>query len=182
MNSATGPDREFSKTTDDISQFPLEADLETWLEQYGSGILRLCFLQLGDHALAEDAVQETFIRAWQHYDRFERRSSIKTWITTIAVNVCRSMQRSPWRRRVTSLESLPELAESGEMPDFTVSQAVMKLPPDLKEVFLMHELQGIKLREIAESRRIPLATASSRLNRARKRLRRELKEWYPYEE
>ncbi|MBR6766497.1 MAG: RNA polymerase sigma factor [Clostridia bacterium] len=182
MNSATGPDREYTKKITNIRQFPLEADIETWIEQYGNGLLRLCFLQLGDYALAEDAVQETFIRAWQHYDRFEHRSSVKTWITTIAVNVCRSLQRSPWRRRMTSLESIPELSESGEMPDFTVSQAVMKLPPDLKEVFLMHELQGMKLREIAEARHIPLATASSRLNRARKRLRRELKEWYPYEE
>jgi len=181
MNSVTGPDRENKQNIIDIRQLPTEADLKQWIDQYGNGLLRLCLLQLGDYALAEDAVQETFIRAWQNYHRFEHRSSVKTWITTIAVNVCRSMQRSPWRKRTTSLESLPELAESGEMPDFTVSQAVMKLPTDLKEVLLMHDLQGMKLREIAAARHIPLATASSRLNRARKRLRRELKEWYPHE-
>lgn len=178
MNSVTGPDREIQM----FRQFPTEEDLKSWIDEYGNGLLRLCLLQLGDYALAEDAVQETFIRAWQNYHTFEHRSSVKTWITTIAVNVCRSLQRSPWRRRMTSLDSIPELSESGEMPDFTVSQAVMKLPPDQKEVLLMHDLQGIKLREIAEARGIPLATASSRLNRARKRLRRELKEWYPYDE
>ena len=177
MNSVSGPDREIQN----IRQLPTESELKAWMDEYGNGLLRLCLLQLGDYALAEDAVQETFIRAWKSYHRFEYRSSVKTWITTIAVNVCRSMQRSPWRKRMTSLESLPEPAESGEMPDFTVSQAVMKLPPDLKEVLLMHDLQGVKLREIAEARHIPLATASSRLNRARKRLRRELKEWYPHE-
>lgn len=178
MNSVTGPDREIKN----IQQLPMEEDLRMWIEQYGNGLLRLCLLQLGDYALAEDAVQETFIRAWQNYAGFEHRSTVKTWITTIAVNVCRSMQRSPWRRRTLFLDSLPELASNDDMPDFTVSQAVMKLPTDLKEVLLMHDLQGIKLREIAEARHIPLATVSSKLNRARKRLRRELKEWYPYEE
>ena len=112
MNSAAGPYRAIERKTVDkqtadkkeignIRQFPLEADIEAWIEQYGNGLLRLCFLQLGDYALAEDAVQETFIRAWQNYERFEHRSSVKTWITTIAVNVCRSMRRSPWHRRVT---------------------------------------------------------------------------------
>ena len=58
----------------------------------------------------------------------------------------------------------------------------MKLPPDLREVVLMHEMQGMKLREIAQARQVPLATVASRLNRAKKRLRRELKEWYFDEE
>lgn len=175
MHSATGPDRV------NIQPNLTEADLASWIDQYGDNLLRLCFLQLGDYALAEDAVQETFIRVWQNYADFEHRCSIKTWITTIAINVCRSLQRSPWHRRTLSIESVPEPSISGEMPDFTVSQAVMKLPKDLKEVFLMHELQGIKLREIAQAQRVPLATVSSRLSRARKHLRRELKEWYPHE-
>jgi hypothetical protein len=67
----------------------------------------------------------------------------------------------------------------GEMP---VTRAVMKLPPDLREVLLMHELQGLKLREIARARRLPLATVSSRLKRAKDRLRRDLEGWYFDEE
>lgn len=177
MYSATGPDR----ALDIIQSSITEADLAAWIDQYGNGILRLCFLQLGDYALAEDAVQETFIRVWQNYASFEHRCSIKTWITTIAINVCRSLQRSPWHRRTLSIESIPEPSTNGEMPDYTVSQAVMKLPKDLKDVFLMHELQGIKLREIAQAKHLPLSTVSSRLSRARTRLRKELKEWYPYE-
>ena len=156
-------------------------DLEEWMDRYGDNLLRLCVLQLGDYALAEDAVQETFIRAYNHYEGFEHLASVKTWLTRIAINVCRSLRRSPWRRAVP-LEAMPELPATEEFPDYTVSRAVMKLPPELREVVLMHDLQGMKLREIAEARRLPLATVSSRLNRARKRLRRELEGWYFDEE
>ena len=162
---------------------PPDATLEGWIERYGDGLLRLCFMQLGDHALAEDAVQEAFIRAWRHYDRFEHRSSEKTWLTAIAVNVCRSMRRSPWRARTVSLADVPEPATDGDaLPDSTVTRAVMALPPAQREVILMHELQGLKLREIAEARRLPLATVGARLRRAKQRLRRDLEGWYFDEE
>ena len=160
-----------------------EAELEAWIDEYGDGLLRLCLLQIGDYGLAEDAVQETFVRAWRGYGRFEHRCSVKTWLTAIALNVCRSSLHGLWRRRTVPLEQLPELAGNGDpLPDFTVSRAVMKLPPELREVVLMHELQGIKLREIAEARHIPVATVSSRLRRAKERLRGELKGWYFDEE
>lgn len=156
-----------------------DADLEAWIAQYGDGLLRLCILQIGDYGLAEDAVQETFVRAWRAYGEFEHRSSVKTWLTTIAVNVCRSMRRGQSRRSAVPLDQMPELMTfDGEMRDYTVSQAVMKLPPDMREVVLMHELQGMKIREIAQARRLPVATVSSRLRRAKEKLREELKGWY----
>lgn len=156
-----------------------EARLEAWIDAYGDGLLRLCFVQLGDYALAEDAVQEAFIRAWRRYDGFERRSSEKTWLTAIALNVCRDMRRRAKRADTVSLEDVPEPAADGDpLPDGTVFRAVRALPPPLREVLLMHELQGMKLREIAEARRLPLATVSARLRRAKQRLRRELEGWY----
>ena len=161
-----------------------EADLEAWIADYGDGLLRLCLLQLGDYALAEDAVQETFMRAYRHYDGFEGRSSVKTWLTAIAINVCRSLLRSRRRRRAVSLEEIADLPapEDGRWADHTVSNAVLGLPPEQREVILMHELQGMKLREIAEARGLPLATVGSRLKRAKARLRRELEGWYFDEE
>ena len=154
--------------------------MEEWIQRYGDGLLRLCLLQLGDHALAEDALQETFLRAWRGYGRFEGRSSEKTWLTAIAVNVCRGAKRSAWSRRTVSLEQLGELPapDGTENSDHTVTAAVMKLPPQLREVVLMHELQGLKLREIAAALHMPLATAGSRLRRAKQRLRRDLEGWY----
>ena len=70
---------------------------DRWLEQavktHGDNLLRLCFLYLRDRQMAEDAVQETFLRAWRAYGRFRGDSSEKTWLTRIAVNVCKSALR-----------------------------------------------------------------------------------------
>ena len=57
-------------------------------------VISICYLR--DGALAEDAAQETFVRAWRSREDFRGASSEKTWLTSIAVNVCRNMLRSPW--------------------------------------------------------------------------------------
>ncbi|MBQ8202558.1 MAG: hypothetical protein IJZ74_12410 [Clostridia bacterium] len=63
--------------------------LEGWIRIYGTSILRTCFICLSDAREAEDAMQETFLKAWRAMDRFERRNgaSEKTWLTHIAINV-----------------------------------------------------------------------------------------------
>jgi len=160
-----------------------EVDLERLIAQYGDGLLRLCLLYLKDYALAEDALQETFLRAYRSWSGFEGRSSEKTWLTSIAINVCRSMLRSPWRKRMVGEDALMVLkAEDPEMPDPTVSRAVMKLPRDQRAVIILYYVQSMKTREIAQALEIPMATVSSRLSRARQKLRAELKGWYFNEE
>lgn len=160
-----------------------EMELERFVEQYGDGLLRTCLLYLKDYGLAEDAVQETFLRAFRNYHKFEGRSSEKTWLTAIAINVCRTMLRSPWRRRNVGEEALLLLqAEDPDLPDPTVARAVMQLPGDQRAAVILYYVQEMKIREIAQALEIPQATVSSRLNRARKKLRAELKEWYFDEE
>lgn len=173
MNSVVVPDRA------NLS----DAELERLITQYGDGLLRVCLLYLKDYALAEDAVQETFLRAYKHYSSFEGRSSEKTWLTAIAVNVCKNVLRSPWHRRTTGEEALLRLsAKDPSLPDPTVSRAVMNLPRDQRATVILHYVQGMKIREIAQICNVPIATVSSRLNRARAKLRTELKGWYFDEE
>ncbi|MBQ9950854.1 MAG: sigma-70 family RNA polymerase sigma factor [Clostridia bacterium] len=160
-----------------------EMELERLVDQYGDGLLRTCLLYLRDYGLAEDAVQETFLRAYRSWNRFEGRSSEKTWLTAIAINVCRTMLRSPWRKRVSGEETLALLrSEDPSMPDPTVARAVMRLPKDQRVCIILFYVQEMKIREIAQALEVPQATVSSRLNRARKKLRAELKEWYFDEE
>ena len=156
-----------------------EAELEQLIDRYGDGLLRTCLLYLKDYGLAEDAVQETFLRAYRKFDTFEGRCSVKTWLTTIAINVCRNMLRSPWRRHTAGEEALAQLrTEDPALPDPTVARAVMRLPREQRIAVILFYVQELKIREIAQVTGVPTATVSSRLNRARSKLRAELKEWY----
>lgn len=85
--------------------------LEGWIAAYGTGILRTCYLYLRDAALAQDAMQDTFVKAWRKMDTFEGRngSSEKTWLTHIAINTCRDYRRSRWLRFVDMRQSIEEL-------------------------------------------------------------------------
>ena len=75
-----------------------EIRIRNWMDQYGDALLKVCIVYLTDYGLAEDAVQDTFLNAWRFMDRFEGRNgcSEKTWLTSIAVNVCRSYRRTKW--------------------------------------------------------------------------------------
>jgi len=72
--------------------------ISQWIRDYEKELLRLCFVYLKDAALAEDAVQETFIKAYKHLEGFRGDASPKTWLVRIAVNVCKDMRRSAWFR------------------------------------------------------------------------------------
>ena len=88
-----------------------EAELARMIKQYGGMLVGTCTMLLGDADLAQDAVQETFIKAYHRMDSFrsEFEGSEKAWLTRIAVNVCRDHQRSRWFRfvdRRTPIDSL----------------------------------------------------------------------------
>ena len=68
---------------------PAEPFLERLMNTYGDELLRMCFLYLKDYQLAEDAVQDTFLKAMKSYQFFQHQSSEKTWLTRIAINCCK---------------------------------------------------------------------------------------------
>ena len=71
--------------------------IERLMRTWQTPLLRLCYVQLKDRALAEDAVQETFVKAYRNWEQFRGESSEKNWLCKIAVNVCRDMQRGAGR-------------------------------------------------------------------------------------
>jgi RNA polymerase sigma-70 factor, ECF subfamily len=75
-----------------------EDDLEVQLERHRRELIAHSYRMLGSASEAEDAVQETFLRAWRSYDRFEGRSSLRTWLYRIATNVCLDMADGRQRR------------------------------------------------------------------------------------
>jgi RNA polymerase sigma-70 factor (ECF subfamily) len=76
----------------------LDLDLEKELERHRRELTGYCYRMLGSGSEAEDAVQESFIRAWKNIERFEGRSSLRSWLYRIATNVCLDMHRGPQRR------------------------------------------------------------------------------------
>lgn len=158
-----------------------EERLERLMAQHGDGLLKLCFLMLSDRTLAEDAVQEVFFNAYQAFDRFRGDSSEYTWLTSIALNCCRSVRRRAWFRRVdlsAPLEDIPAPGDLQDLADDTVLTEVMRLTPRYREPVLLHYFQGMRVKEIAAILHVPESTVSARLHRARLKLRAALKEWY----
>ena len=147
-------------------------------------ILHLCFAYLGDTALAEDAVQETFFKAWKHYGDFRGEAGEKTWLMRIAMNTCRDLLKSSWTRN-TDRSVTPDLLPEGSVPfeerDDTVTRAVMSLPPKLREATLLRWYQGLSLEEMTRVLHLPRSTVNYRLKKAKTMLKGKLEDWY-YEE
>ena len=158
--------------------------LESVMDRWEAPLTRLCFAYLGDRGLAEDAVQETFLKAWKGYGGFQGRANEKTWLTRIAVNQCKDVLKSAWNRhtdRSVDTDLLPEASVPFEERDDTVTRAVMSLPPKLREATLLRWYQGLSLEEMAGVLRLPRSTVNYRLKKAKTILKGELEDWYDEE-
>ena len=162
-------------------QDPRQAWLDGAMTRWEKPLLRLCYAYLCDTALAEDAVQETFFKAWKNCERFRGDAQEKTWLTRIAINTCKDLLKSAWARntdRSVTPDCLPEGAASFDERDDTVTRAVLALPRELKEVTLLHWYQGMTLQEMSKTLRLPRSTVNYRLKKAKAILKKELEDWY----
>lgn len=151
-----------------------ERRLTALMAQYKEPLLRMCGAYLRDAALAEDAVQETFVKAYRGLGDFRGQSGEKTWLMRIAINTCKDFRRAAWfryvDRRITP-EKLPPPAVQMEAWQGELSEMVMKLPPKYLEVVLLYYYQGMSSGEVAQALSLPRRTVTERLTRARARLR-----------
>ena len=150
---------------------------EEWLNrmvwQYEKDLLRMCCVYLRDASLAQDAAQETFLRAYKGLSAFRGDSSEKTWLVQIAINVCKDFRKSAWYRfvdRRVSIDHLPTPSAPPSLEHITLTTEIMRLPRKQMEVILLYYYQGLKLREIAQALGISPAAVSERLNKAKSRL------------
>ena len=158
-----------------------EETLTRLVSQYEVPLQRVCCLYLHDPGLAEDAVQETFLKAYKNLDEFRAQSSEKTWLMRIAVNVCRDMQRGRWFRHVdrrVTPDMLPEPLMQPDGQDIDLTLTVMQLPDKLKEVVILYFYQGMSMGEVAEALGMAQSSVSNRLNRAKEKLHDALEGGY----
>ena len=164
-----------------LSDAAREATLSRLMETYGTNVLRVCFLYLHDHGLAQDAAQTTFLKAWQALNSLRQGETEKAWLMQIAVNTCRSVLRSREYRHYAhgaDFENVPEPSVEMALQDSTVYQAVISLPEKYREVLILHYYQSFSTPEVARILRIPQASVRTRLHRARRLLEPLLKGWY----
>ena len=144
------------------------ADVSRLFAEHGNALLRFCYLQLGDAHLAQDAVQETFLRAHRRRASFRGECGEKTWLTAIALNCCRDIRRRAWFRRERfspALSDLPEPSEPFDPGDDTVITQVMALPPKYREAVLLHYYQNLSYDEITVALDISKSTVYERLKK-----------------
>lgn len=147
------------------------------IDEHQIPLLRMCYMHLHDVQLAEDAVQETFIKAVRMLDSFRGEASMKTWLTRIAIRTCCDMRRGSWFRRMdrcVTPEMLPDQVQAREEEDQSLTLAVMNLPQKMREVIILYYYQDMTVNEIADALGVTQSTVSYRLKRARERLRTEL--------
>ena len=156
-----------------------EDDLCRLMATYKNDLMRMCCVWLMDASLAEDAVQETFIKAYRAMANFHGDCSEKTWLMHIAVNTCRSMQRSWWSRMVdrsVTPDMLADLYPAALNEDLSLVEDVMRQPDREKDVILLYYYQNMNVREVAQTLGIGISAVSMRLKKARTRLRGLLEE------
>ena len=156
-----------------------EQTLVRLMQQYGDGIKRMCCVYLRDLGAAEDAAQETFINAYAHIGQVMRGEieNERAWLSRIAVNTCKDALRSSWMRHIDrrrAIEELPLAAPPQHEESLELTEAILKLPPKLKDIVLLHFYQGLSLRTCAQILGISAPTASRYLAQATRRLKMDL--------
>jgi RNA polymerase sigma-70 factor (ECF subfamily) len=154
--------------------------LNSAMPRWANSLTRTAYAYLGDRALAEDAVQETFLKAWKGFDRFRGEADEKTWLFRIAINTCKDLRRGAWFRRVdrsVPLESLPEGAIPFTPLDDALTRAVLSLPHRLRAVVLLHCYQELTAEETARALGVARSTVFARLKKAREALQQALEGW-----
>ena len=151
--------------------------LERLILENEVSLKRLCYFYLHDRDLAEDAVQETFLKAYRFLKDFRGEANERTYLTRIAINTCKDMLRTGWfrhvERRVTP-EELP-VRQTADPYHREVAAAVMNLPRKQREVTLLYYYQGMTMPEIADILHISQPAVTGRLKKAREQLKKELK-------
>lgn len=150
-----------------------EEEMIRLMDTYAGALLGVCRLILNDDDLAQDIVQETFLKAWKHAD-FSRESE-KSWLVRVAVNLCHDYHRSRWWRHVdhrAEIERLPLPAPAGE--DREILALVQALPFREREAVVLHFWHGLTAEEIAQALRISRASVYRSLEKAKQHLKLEL--------
>ena len=144
---------------------------EDEVERLAPSLRRIAYSIVRNEHDAQDAVQQALLAVWARRECVEF-ARLKPYLTRAVMNACRDIQRA--RQKAIPMKEIPEM--SYQPPDGVLADAVERLPEELRLPLLLHYREGYKLAEIAGALGQSLPQVTSRLFRARKRLKRMLEE------
>jgi RNA polymerase sigma-70 factor, ECF subfamily len=150
------------------------------VRRFDAGLRALAFRLLGDRERMEDALQESYIKAFRALPRFRAESSLGTWLYRVVYNTCLDELRRSARSPALTFDTLDEepgpwLDPAEALPQRSaVWSALMALPLEERAAILLVDGHGFRYAEAAVVLGVPVGTVASRLNRARPALRRAL--------
>ncbi len=150
---------------------PTADEIETAVERYADALFRLCFTMLGSAADAEDAVSDSFVKYIERAPRFRDEEHRKAWLLRVATNQCRDKLRADARHRCVDLDEIAAFCP--ERQDSEILEALLALPPKLKEAVYLHYVAGYSTAETASILRITPAAVRKRLQYGREHLKLE---------
>lgn len=158
-------------------------DVDAFEELYRENVGRvylLCLRMCGDPSRAEELARETFIRAWRKLGSFRGASAFSTWLHRVAVNVVLGDRRSAMRREARMKPAGDDLshdllaAEPCPGQALDLERSIAALPEGARTVFVLHDVEGYRHKEIARLTGVAEGTSKAQLHRARKLLRKAL--------
>ncbi len=170
---------------------------ESLVVRYSSKVFGLCFSLLGNHADAEDASQEAFLKAFRAIATYRDQASFSTWLYRITRNACIDLVRQRSRRPTVSIDAEIEeedgavgiqVVDDAPLQDETaasnwsaekVRAAIGTLPEGFRTVILLRDIEGLSYQEVARVLGVREGTVKSRLARARAALLKVLKRMEP---
>lgn len=146
------------------------------LARYQDMVYHIALHQTGSRADGEDAVQEVFLRLLTAQRPPGEEGHLRRWLMRVTVNYCRDLQKSAWRRRRVPLEDVPEIPVFQREEEAELYREVMGLPEKYRTVLYLFYYEELSVREIAGVLEIKESLVTTRLSRARDRLRERLTE------
>ena len=150
-----------------------EKELIRLVDTYSGMLLGLCRLMLGEPAMAQDIVQETFLKAWKTGGF--RKDSEKAWLIRVAVNLCHDYHRSRWWKHIDHKASIEEIQIAEPDPaDREILALVKELPFRERQIVILHFWSRMTLGDIAQTLGVSQSSVFRGLEKAKKRLKIEL--------
>ena len=159
-----------------------EQALTQLMHLYGDSIKRMCGVYLCDMGMADDAAQETFIKAYDHINEWldGEIGNEKAWLMRIAINTCKDVRRGAWFRHVdrnVALDQLREPSAPDAAFDDSLTRAVMALKPRYRAAVLLCYYKSLTGQEAAQALGVSRATAMNRLRKAKEQIKKALEAW-----